>query len=48
MGERELPTVKVLSEVQRHEQRGVELDHETPSISKKIHCVRCAAVASGY
>ena len=30
MGERVLPTVQVLSEVQRHELRGVEVDRETP------------------
>jgi len=30
MGERALPTVQVLSEVQRHERRGVEVDRETP------------------
>ena len=30
MGERALPTVQVLSEVQRHEPRGVEVDRETP------------------
>ena len=29
MGERVLPTMQVLSEVQRHEQRGVEVDRET-------------------
>ena len=30
MGERVLPTVQVLSEVRRHERRGVEVDRETP------------------
>ena len=30
MGERALPTVQVLSEVRRHERRGVELARETP------------------
>ena len=30
MGERALPTVQVLSEVQRHKRRGVELGRETP------------------
>ena len=30
MGERALPTVQVLSEVQRHERRGVEVGRETP------------------
>ena len=30
MGERALPTVQVLSEVRRHERRGVEADRETP------------------
>ena len=30
MGEKALPTVQVLSEVQRHEGRGVEVDGETP------------------
>ena len=30
MGERVLPTVQVLSEVRRHERRGMEVDRETP------------------
>src|ERR1700761_5057562 len=30
MGERAMPTVQVLSEVRRHERRGVEEDRETP------------------
>ena len=30
MGERALPTVQVLSEMRRHERRGVEVDRETP------------------
>ena len=30
MGNRVLPTVQVLSEVQRHERRGLEVDRETP------------------
>ena len=30
MGERALPTVQVLSKVQRNERRGVEVDRETP------------------
>ena len=30
MGERVLPTVQVLSEVQRHERRGMEVGRETP------------------
>ena len=34
MGERALPTVQVLSEVRRHERRGVEVDRETPRNKK--------------
>ena len=30
MGERALPTVQVLSEVRRHERRGMEVGRETP------------------
>ena len=30
MGKRALPTMQVLSEVRRHEWRGVEVDQETP------------------
>ena len=30
MGERTLPTMQVLREVQSHERRGVEADQETP------------------
>ena len=30
MGERVLPTVQVLSEVQRHKRRGMEVGRETP------------------
>ena len=30
MGERALPTVQVLSEVQRHNRKGVEVGQETP------------------
>ena len=30
MGERVLPTVQVLSEVRRHERRGMEVGRETP------------------